>query len=257
MKNFSLTTLLTVSVAFSYAQTLTLQPDGTTGKDAYLHSINASQNYGTIAEMNALAWTVSGSPVTTRGIIQFDLTTIPSGSVINSATLYLYHNPTSSNANAQHQSSSGSNEGVVKRIITSWDESTVTWNTQPNVTDVNQVTIPQSSSPTQDYTLDVTALVQDMVNNPATSYGFQIRLVTESYYRSLIFASSDHTDPTNHPKLVVNYTDVTGIEEIQNSPKELIRITDLTGREVPFATNTPLLYIYSDGTVERIFRIEE
>ena len=33
--------------------------------------------------------------------------------------------------------------------------------------------------------------------------------------------------------------------------KELIKIVDVLGRETPFKPNTPLLYIYNDGTVER------
>ncbi|MDC0230691.1 hypothetical protein OAK19_01900 [Aureispira] len=37
-----------------------------------------------------------------------------------------------------------------------------------------------------------------------------------------------------------------------NSPnKELIKIIDLLGREIPFKPNTPLIYIYDDGTVEK------
>ena len=43
----------------------------------------------------------------------------------------------------------------------------------------------------------------------------------------------------------------TGIGELNNSPKQLIKIVDVLGRETPFKPNTPLLYIYNDGTVER------
>ena len=43
----------------------------------------------------------------------------------------------------------------------------------------------------------------------------------------------------------------TGIGELNNTPKQLIKIVDVLGRETPFKPNTPLLYIYNDGTVER------
>ena len=45
--------------------------------------------------------------------------------------------------------------------------------------------------------------------------------------------------------------DFTGIGELNNTPKQLIKIVDVLGRETPFKPNTPLLYIYDDGTVER------
>ncbi|MEY4604181.1 MAG: hypothetical protein RIT43_1473 [Bacteroidota bacterium] len=257
MNNLFIATLSLFTATFSFAQTLTLQPDAVSGKDAFINSLQPTTPSGASQDLSAIAWTNSGSPVTVRGLIKFDLSSIPQGSLVNSATLYLYHNPSSSNTSAQHQSLSGSNEGVIRRITSEWDENTVNWNTQPTATAVNEVGIPQSVSATQDYVLDVTPLVQDMVSFPTSSFGFQIRLVTEDYYRSLIFASSDQSDPTNHPKLVVNYTDVSGIEELGKTTKELVRITDLTGRDVPFTKNTPLLMVYSDGSVERTLSVGE
>ena len=54
--------------------------------------------------------------------------------------------------------------------------------------------------------IDVTQLVQDIVDNPASSYGFMILLQNEASYRAVYFASSDYTDSAKHPKLVVAYT---------------------------------------------------
>lgn len=48
----------------------------------------------------------------------------------------------------------------------------------------------------------------------------------------------------------------TGIDELENSQKELVKIVDFMGREIPFKTNTPMIYIYSDGSTERIFTPE-
>lgn len=47
-----------------------------------------------------------------------------------------------------------------------------------------------------------------------------------------------------------------GLNELNNTPKELIKIVDVMGRETEFKPNTPLIYIYSDGTTERIVEIE-
>jgi hypothetical protein len=47
------------------------------------------------------------------------------------------------------------------------------------------------------------------------------------------------------------------IEKIQpNSSKKLIQISDLSGKETPFRKNTVLLFIYEDGTVERVYVTE-
>jgi hypothetical protein len=46
-----------------------------------------------------------------------------------------------------------------------------------------------------------------------------------------------------------------GINELTLS-KTLIQILDLMGRETTFKPNTPLIYVYDDGTTEKVFTIE-
>lgn len=50
--------------------------------------------------------------------------------------------------------------------------------------------------------------------------------------------------------------DFTGIEELIQSGKELVKIVDFMGRETVFVPNTPLIFIYSDGSMERVMEIE-
>ena len=45
-----------------------------------------------------------------------------------------------------------------------------------------------------------------------------------------------------------------GITEYSNQPRKLIRILDLLGRETTFKPNTPLIYQYDDGSVEKVIR---
>jgi hypothetical protein len=54
--------------------------------------------------------------------------------------------------------------------------------------------------------------------------------------------------------LVVDPT--SGIEELKQGEKELVKVVDLMGRETLPENNKVLLYIYSDGSVERRFNIE-
>lgn len=52
-------------------------------------------------------------------------------------------------------------------------------------------------------------------------------------------------------------TQLAGITElITNETKILINIVDLIGRETEFKSNTPLIYIYKDGTRERVMKID-
>ena len=48
----------------------------------------------------------------------------------------------------------------------------------------------------------------------------------------------------------------TGISDIVNTKSNLVKITNMLGQETPYRRNTPLFYIYDDGTVEKRIVIE-
>ena len=50
-------------------------------------------------------------------------------------------------------------------------------------------------------------------------------------------------------------TSTVGITELTTS-KNLIQILDLMGRETTFKPNTALIYVYDDGSTEKVFTIE-
>ena len=47
-----------------------------------------------------------------------------------------------------------------------------------------------------------------------------------------------------------------GIQEFNSSTKELIGVFDVMGRATEYKPNTLLIYIYSDGTTEKVFSVE-
>jgi len=49
----------------------------------------------------------------------------------------------------------------------------------------------------------------------------------------------------------------TGIDELGTGAKKLLKITDLNGKIIPRRKNTLMLFIYEDGTVERLVEMEE
>ena len=112
------------------------QPDGAAGIDAWVLSNYPTTNFGAGQELNAMAWTASGSPIVNRGLIRFDLSSIPANATVTQAFLSLYNNPNSSNGNpmGEHSTLSGSNAAWLQKVTTSWNELTVTWNDQPATT---------------------------------------------------------------------------------------------------------------------------
>ncbi|MCP4124598.1 MAG: VWA domain-containing protein, partial [Bacteroidetes bacterium] len=150
-----------INVNGEESETIILQPDAEDGQDAHLSSLEPNLNLGDHKDLNAVAWTSGGQISNVRNVFQFaGLSVIPQSTQILSAKLSLFNNPTASNGflNGEHSSYSGSNESVIQRVTSSWDEYSVTWDNQPTTTTQNQVTVPQSTSPHQDYEIDVTDL---------------------------------------------------------------------------------------------------
>ena len=54
----------------------------------------------------------------------------------------------------------------------------------------------------------------------------------------------------------LEFSNTTTIKEIKNSNKNLLKITDVLVRKTKERRNTPLFYIYDDGTVEKKLIIE-
>ena len=200
--------LLITSIIFQsiYSQTtILLQPDDIQGKDAFIDSRVVNNNYGNHIDFASIAWTNGGMYTSGRSLVEFNLSNIPAGSTINRAelSLYSYNSP----YNGSHSNLSGSNESVLCRITSPWNENTVTWNNQPSYTTTNQVVLQGSTNNIQDYTnIDVKNLVQDMVDNPGSSYGFLLKLINENHYRRMIFGSSDNTNPALRPALKITFT---------------------------------------------------
>jgi PKD repeat protein len=193
-------TLLAIRTACSQ-DTLILQP-GPEGKDALICDYYTA-NYGDYTNMFAQTGTTGGDYFITRSLIEFDLSSIPPSADILEARLSLYfaNNP----PNPHYQTNN--NTSYLQRVINPWDEYTVTWYNQPEVTTQNQVRLAASQSSTQDYTdINVKILIQEMVNDPESNFGILFRLETEDLYdRRMFFASGDHENPLLRPKLEIIY----------------------------------------------------
>lgn len=186
-----------------------------TGQDCNVASYIPDTPLPQYPDIVAAAWTYGGEFNLWRPLFRFNLSEIPSGAHVTNARLSLFGNP--SPASALH---SGANKSYIRKVTSPWNQQSVTWETQPDFSTVNQVLLPESTSPTQDYTdIDVTAMISDMVNNPSENYGFVIMNRFENIYRSMNFASSDCFDVTKRPLLVITYNTV-GIENVSSEIPE-------------------------------------
>ena len=203
--NLGLTGIDTVSLVVnpSLAKCIAIQPNKNPFEGYF--DIFYPDRWFTNIELPIGAWTAYGSPETYRDCIKFDYSAIPSGSIIDSATLYLYAMPTPLGGTITDAHYGLNNACYIQRITSTWTNivNPFTWNSQPNFTTDNKAIIPQSTSGYQNDVVDVTAIVKDMF--PNNNNGFIIALQNESIYNIRQYASSNYIDSTKHPKIIIKY----------------------------------------------------
>ncbi|HSZ24371.1 MAG TPA: DNRLRE domain-containing protein [Cytophagaceae bacterium] len=191
-----------------------LKPNASVGKDVFIrqnsYGANTS-NYASYPNLVVDAWT-NGNTQLTRSLLDFDLTSIPSGASISKVMLVLYADTTNllyggeTKADIGHNSLSGPNNWLLERITSSWTKSTVTWDTQPTTDASTAINLAASISSSQTYEIDVTQFIKDEIANPTLYYGFMLKLSNENPYRSIVFCSSRHQYSALYPELQVTYT---------------------------------------------------
>ena len=197
-------------------KTLVLRPGPDEGQNCLVNgsSLYAAYNINANPDIVASSWTYyaqGGTPGNARTYIKFiGLDGMPDSAIILSAKLSLYGisiGTASPEGNSGYPGSTYSvdNDCWLKRVTVDWNPDSVTWNNAPPTTDVNQASVPASTTKWNNDAkdIDVTGLVDDMLNTQ--NYGICLQLKTEQTYRSLSFASCKVADSTKWPKLVVQY----------------------------------------------------
>jgi hypothetical protein len=86
------------------------------------------------------------------------------------------------------------------------------------------------------------------------SYTLNGQTYTQSGTYTQTVPAANGCDSTITLNLTLNFT---GMEELGTGAKKLVKITDLNGKVIPRRKNTLMLFIYEDGTVERVVEMEE
>lgn len=187
-------------------QTLTLQPANNPYEFLIGNHNGLDISGSNRPDLVVEAWTSGGTPFTCRGVIKFDLSSIPNTATVLSANLYLYSYPTPTlNGNFIDANFGIANSMLIQQITSNWSPATINWFNQPVTTTANQIVVPHTAQSILDLNLDVKSIVSSMVTGNS-NFGFYLKLQSEAIYNSRIFvASYNTTHTTKYPKLVVVY----------------------------------------------------
>ncbi len=190
---FVLLFICTVSLS-AQNTTITIKSNPQSSKNVTLISSNSNENYGNYPEFIA----ANNASETIRSAIYFDLSSVPEGVTIISATLNLFSIPSSSNGHF------GANAAVIQKITSTWDENVASWSNPPVSSTVNQIFTNATGTSTENASINVLALVQSMVST--TNQGFLFRLANETGNESVVYGSPAYADTTKRPELIITYS---------------------------------------------------
>ena len=98
-------------------------------------------------------------------------------------------------------------------------------------------------------TMDCLNLSSFAAFNPFTNFSVCVEVSQPSLMQATFpLAGGYSTNCTN--------CSISSIDEHSLKKPFLLKVTDLMGRETTFKPNTPLIYVYDDGSIEKVFSVE-
>jgi hypothetical protein len=95
--------------------------------------------------------------------------------------------------------------------------------------------------------------VSTLTQTALDSYTLNGQTYTQSGTYTQTVPAANGCDSTITLNLTLNFT---GMDELGTGAKKLVKITDLNGKIIPRRKNTLMLFIYEDGTVERVVEMD-
>lgn len=179
-------------------QVFEIRPVGNNSGDAIISKFRKNSNFDKREILHLISSTTKENEDNdSRFLIKFDFSEIPEGAKIDSAYLELFSNGT------KHF---GDNGFRIYRITEPWDANTVTWSNQPEYNPYQKILGMKSKGKFQDYKIDMTYLVKNIVENKIENHGFIFKLFNENLPQKAVrFYSSEHTNISKHPKLTIYF----------------------------------------------------
>jgi uncharacterized repeat protein (TIGR02543 family) len=163
--------------------------------DTYINEASATQNYG--SETVFSIWNRTSNR--RNGLLRFDLSSIPVGATITSATLDFISN------NGQ----SGTVE--IYEATNSWTEGGATWNNSSSLvgsTSYGSATAPGtagSAVPSISLNASGIAKIQSWVDAPSGNHGFGLKTSNANPNQNIDLRSREHATEADRPRLTVTY----------------------------------------------------
>jgi hypothetical protein len=168
--------------------TIAIKPELDSGKDAYVDNSQPNVNFGTLVDLGVY----DNVATKTRSYLQFELSSIPKGSIISNASLQLYT-----------QDVLGGSV-FLRKVTSSWDEASINWNNQPLFEEVVDTRVVDATATW--FAWDITNLVNDWCSKKIPNYGVVLLTDEANVSNGGLFCSSDFSADVNlRPKLVVDY----------------------------------------------------
>ncbi|MCS1350866.1 DNRLRE domain-containing protein [Mechercharimyces sp. CAU 1602] len=192
--------------------TIVLSPPEKESQDTYINSGNPDQNYDNTWQMK-VGTSSGGSKY--RGLVRFNLDTIPEGERLDQATLSLYYDQ---DIYLPEGGDTYSVPITVHKVKEAWDPDSVTWKYAGegdnwkdggayDATALDQET-KQVGHTNRWHRFNVTSTVQSWLNKSSKNYGFLLKAKTESNnHGGTVYVTSELYDPTIpvRPKLTLIY----------------------------------------------------
>lgn len=164
------------------------QSDSDLGQDAYIDQNNDNGNFGEQVDLGVY----DNVATKTRGYFQFDLSSIPDGSIISSASIQLYAQDAL--GGAIH----------LRKVTSPWDEKRINWNNQPLFEEVVDSKLVDTKSTW--FAWNISQLAKDWCGGKIPNYGVALMTGETGMNSGALFCSSDYSDDIAlRPKLVVDY----------------------------------------------------
>ena len=174
----------------------------TSSADAQITQGRATMNFGTARAMWA-GYDMWEEPYdrTSRSLIRFSLSAIPSGSTIINASLRLYQN-------GSYDFGGYTRQITTYRVTQAWSETSVTWDTAPGHAEAYGSAVTGHGSDAFGwYSFPVTSLVQAWIDGTYANHGVMLRGPEhEANWRQ--FSTREGANP---PRLEISYVGPTGV----------------------------------------------
>jgi len=180
--------LVNLSPLAASTSTITIYPSD----DTYVCADDATGNYGNSSRLK-VGKNNGDDQYEKIAYLKFDLSSIPDGAVIISATLKLY-DETSVSINIK-----------VYRVAEDWSESDINWNNKPSFDESYTYASVNSGGSGSWFEADITELVEEWLNGTYNNYGVALRAPSSNAYDQ--FYSKEDSDSSKHPRLVIEYVE--------------------------------------------------